>query len=759
MTAKHFTQKVKILLIIGLLSSSIVSKAQYTVQVKNINEVTQADYPLADYYHTGSYPRSFVIYKGILYFSATDGHDVNGRELWKHDGTTTEMALDIYSGTQSSPVGWANNSDPNNLIVFQDTLFFFATDSNGTELRKFDGTNISLADSNNLFSSYNVANMAGSGYIFEHNNGLYFGRSDHYMWRYKNGVISQIVNNIGLHTVPVLYNNEFYFAGNDGVHGLELWRTDGDSAVLAADIKVGNDVGGNPIGSYPTSLKVYNNNLYFSAVYSDKGFELVKYNGDSVSLVADINPTGSSNPRDLVVFNNSLFFSANSSGSGNTSWKYNDTILSQVGIIRGFSTLPLTNLNGALCGLGRDSSSNLIIGKYTASGIQEYSISPPITGVKVFLIGKRDGKLYFVGNTQSGQGYYQFDGDSVTLAADIIPGFYRNVAIWYDSTFYFGAHDGVDGWELWKAADCLPSFDTVEVSVCNQYVSPSGTHTFFSSGTYSDTLINNEGCDSIISIRLIVKDSSSSSHTQVACDSFTWINNITYFESTDSAIFVLSNSAGCDSVIRLDLTILNSSESNQVISSCQPLRWIDGQVYNQSNTSAVHIIQNSAGCDSLIYLNFTLNPMDLTVNVTSSKLTAISGYEKYQWLDCDDNYNPIPGEDSSTFESTTTGNYAVEIWQDDCSDTSICKSFQITNSISVFEDKKITIYPNPAYESIVIESQNVFESDIILYNSLGQKMIEIDAKGERSVFVPLDEYTQGLYFLEINGMTFRFTKE
>ena len=42
---------------------------------------------------------------------------------------------------------------------------------------------------------------------------------------------------------------------------------------------------------------------------------------------------------------------------------------------------------------------------------------------------------------------------------------------------------------------------------------------------------------------------------QTSCYSYTWINGTTYYASTDTAIYQLTNSHGCDSLIQLDLEI------------------------------------------------------------------------------------------------------------------------------------------------------------------------------------------------------------
>ena len=74
------------------------------------------------------------------------------------------------------------------------------------------------------------------------------------------------------------------------------------------------------------------------------------------------------------------------------------------------------------------------------------------------------------------------------------------------------------------------------------------------------------------------------------CDSFTWIDGNTYTSSNNTAIYTLINSNGCDSVINLDLTINYSNSSTDVINSCDSFTWIDGNTYTSSNNTATCIL-------------------------------------------------------------------------------------------------------------------------------------------------------------------------
>ena len=67
--------------------------------------------------------------------------------------------------------------------------------------------------------------------------------------------------------------------------------------------------------------------------------------------------------------------------------------------------------------------------------------------------------------------------------------------------------------------------------------------------------------------------------TITACDSYTWIDGNTYTASNNTATYTLTNAAGCDSVVTLDLTINSSNTGTDVITACDSYTWIDGNTY------------------------------------------------------------------------------------------------------------------------------------------------------------------------------------
>ncbi len=92
-------------------------------------------------------------------------------------------------------------------------------------------------------------------------------------------------------------------------------------------------------------------------------------------------------------------------------------------------------------------------------------------------------------------------------------------------------------------------------SSCDNYTSPSGNYIWTSTGMYNDTIPNAAGCDSVISLDLTIANSTTGTDVQTACDSYTWIDGNTYTVSNSTSTYVLGNAEGCDSVVTLNLVI------------------------------------------------------------------------------------------------------------------------------------------------------------------------------------------------------------
>lgn len=114
------------------------------------------------------------------------------------------------------------------------------------------------------------------------------------------------------------------------------------------------------------------------------------------------------------------------------------------------------------------------------------------------------------------------------------------------------------------------------------------------------------------------------------CDNITWIDGNIYASNNNTATYLLTSSNGCDSLVTLNLTINNNSGID-FQSACDSLFWIDGNTYYSNNNTATYTLTNSAGCDSIVTLNLTINQFSsaMDVSVACDSLIWIDGITYY----------------------------------------------------------------------------------------------------------------------------------
>ena len=151
--------------------------------------------------------------------------------------------------------------------------------------------------------------------------------------------------------------------------------------------------------------------------------------------------------------------------------------------------------------------------------------------------------------------------------------------------------------------------------------------------------------------------------TFAACDSFVWIDNQTYLQSTNSPSITLQGVNGGDSIITLNLTITPSTYDTTFISACGSFTW-NGQTYTDSgiytgpNANCVTQVLDLnitipttdtivvSACDSYLWENQLYNTsgiytgtmvncqtpiLNLTISQSTFDTTAVSSCESYDW--------------------------------------------------------------------------------------------------------------------------------
>lgn len=333
---------------------------------------------------------------------------------------------------------------------------------------------------------------------------------------------------------------------------------------------------------------------------------------------------------------------------------------------------------------------------------------------------------------------------------------------WIDGITYTNSTNSPT-WTLMNAEGC-DSLVTLNLTITN---STSGadvqtaceSYTWIDGVTYTSSttsptwmLTNAAGCDSLVTLNLTIGNANVGTDVQAACDSYTWIDGITYTSSTSSPTWILTNASGCDSLVTLNLTIGQSSATTDVQSACDSYTWIDGITYTASTNTPTWTLTNANGCDSIITLNLTVNTVDVTtsINTIGNQFELVSnGGPSYQWIEnCGTSNDVIPGATNQTFIPSMNGIYAVIVSNGDCSDTSACIVIDKLDIGDAFIHN-LVIYPNPTKGTFMVESD--LEGTFVIRDVAGRLIKE----GKLNEEVDLSQHPSGIYLIHMNNRVYR----
>lgn len=419
--------------------------------------------------NTNNDKQLFVEFNGELYFRGSTNSSI---ELWKTDGTETgTVSVKNFEATQTgAPVYVTNNEHEYLGVVFNNELYFVVNRSGDYELWKTDGSTAGTVIVRNGFS--NISNLI----VF--NNQLFFSATDvgsgNEIWvsdgtsigtQLKHDIFPNNLNpSLGLGSSPddfIIFNNEMFFTArgyddlNNNVIGRELYKTDGALSSLVKNINT--TISGSNVersGLSMPKFKIFNNQLYFIANNDVNGtyglwvttgtesgtVEVVSPNDTGVSFQF-LNATEYNNA--LFYFNNQQLWVTNGTLSGtkiltDINGVNSDILQAQSGALINFSNKlwfeGLSNSNGSeLTSLVDNTLSNVKVEGFLevklypnpSKSIINISGNSEIYNIKVFnclgqKVGETSGRTIDVSSLPIGQYVVKFQTNGGTLTKKII---------------------------------------------------------------------------------------------------------------------------------------------------------------------------------------------------------------------------------------------------------------------------------------------------------------------------------------------------
>ena len=153
-------------------------------------------------------------------------------------------------------------------------------------------------------------------------------------------------------------------------------------------------------------------------------------------------------------------------------------------------------------------------------------------------------------------------------------------------------------------------------------------HTLTEAGTATTTLVNAAGCDSIVTLTLVVNKPTYGTTTATICESelpYTWYEHT--LTEAGTATTTLVNAAGCDSIVTLTLVVNKATEGDTIATVCAtklPYTWYE-HTLTETGT-ATHTLVNAAGCDSIVTLHLTVEGQTPESDPATAPAKAVAKY-------------------------------------------------------------------------------------------------------------------------------------
>ncbi len=180
---------------------------------------------------------------------------------------------------------------------------------------------------------------------------------------------------------------------------------------------------------------------------------------------------------------------------------------------------------------------------------------------------------------------------------------------------------------------------TIDPVICSGTTFSIGAEVFDSTDTYQVTLVNAAGCDSLVTINLLVEDQLVGFDAVTLCAGDTAFVEGQPFTTTGLYEFDYVTAEGCDSLYQLDLTIQTSISSSINAEICEGSSYAIGD--STLTVPGVYdiVLTSFAGCDSTVTVNLGITqtlftPLDIsicegdTTFITNIPYTTTGDYEE-----------------------------------------------------------------------------------------------------------------------------------
>ena len=256
-------------------------------------------------------------------------------------------------------------------------------------------------------------------------------------------------------------------------------------------------------------------------------------------------------------------------------------------------------------------------------------------------------------------------------------------------------------------------------------------------GTYTQNLQTVNGCDSIVTLTLTINPVESTNFTAAICEGTTYTEN--GFNVSEAGTYTqnLQTINGCDSIVTLTLTVNPVENTNLSASICEGTTYTENGFNASEAGTYTQNLQTINGCDSIVTLNLTINP---TYNITID--ASINEGETYE---------------ENGFSESEAGTYVHTLQSEFGCDSVITLNLTVNSSLNdvVANAIEVSLYPNPANAYTMLKVEGLKEqTPVYLFDIQGRKLKEyIMNIGQETLRIDLGDLPKGVYTIMLGNVT------
>ena len=258
-----------------------------------------------------------------------------------------------------------------------------------------------------------------------------------------------------------------------------------------------------------------------------------------------------------------------------------------------------------------------------------------------------------------------------------------------------------------------------------------------SAGTYIRNLQTIYGCDSIVTLNLSIEEPQQANLNMAICEGSTYSEN--GFNVDEAGVYIrsLQTVSGCDSIITLTLSVNPVANTTLSAAICEGATYTENGFNVSEAGTYTQNLQTVNGCDSVVTLNLTVNP---TYNITID--ASINEGETYE---------------ENGFSESEAGTYVHTLQAENGCDSVITLNLTVNSSLNdvVANAVEVSLYPNPARAYTMLKVEGLKEqTPVYLFDIQGRKLKEyIMNIGQETLRIDLGDLPKGVYTVMLGNVT------